>query len=302
MYVIGVDIGGTNLRIGLVDGQGHLLSCQRVPQGDVLKGDAPAALGAFIRQYIQASGKGAEIAAIGLGMPATLNRERTAVLSAPNIHGFDGVEVPAALQQETGLLVFMEKDVNLLLYNDLCRYDLLDEDVVTGCYVGTGLGNANYIDGRFYSGHNGAAGELGHIPVWHYHEVCACGNSGCVETLVAGKGLEQLQARAFPEIPVGRLFMDAAESPLIEDYIQALSLPLAAAVNILDPSVLVLGGGVISAAGFPREKLESLIRRHARKPYPEKNLRILFAQDAGENGVTGAGRYAVSRLNGAEKR
>lgn len=300
MYTIGIDIGGTSLRIGLIDEKQEYQHLEKVPQGDILVGDSIANLTAFIRAYVEKTVGMDAIAGVCAALPATISRDRSTVLNAPNINGFDGVAVKDRLEKELGLPVFLEKDVNVQLYYDLNRFDLLDCDCVVACYVGTGLGNAMYIDGKLLAGHNGVAGELGHIPAWDLETNCSCGNPNCVEPLVAGKCLTALQKEKYPDTPVGELFQKHGAEPELIDYIRHLAYPIATAVNLLDPAVVILGGGVVGMAAFPRELLEAEIRRHARKPLPEANLRFVYSENTtGENGVIGSGLYAWDCVKGA---
>jgi len=103
-----------------------------------------------------------DIGTVGLGLPAALDRSRAVVLNAPNLRGFDGIDIKALRHSARALPVYLEKEVNLLLH-DLFKYSLPAKGIIT-CYIGTGFGNAVLIDGKLLAGHNGAAGELGHIP------------------------------------------------------------------------------------------------------------------------------------------
>jgi len=297
MYTIGIDIGGTHLRIGLVGKSGETLHFEKIPQAEVLHGDSPANLADFIFSYASRTVGSAQIAGICAALPAAISRDRGTVLNAPNIQGFNGVGVKSLLEQRLKLPFFLERDVNVQLYYDLTRFDLLQSDCVVSCYVGTGLGNAIYLEGKLLLGHNGVAGELGHIPTWGLETHCSCGNSHCVEPLVAGKYLALLQKEHFPNTPVGELFLQQGEDPLLAQYVQHLALPIATAVNLMDPENLILGGGVLNMPAFPKTLLESEIRRHTRKPQPEANLKFYYStDDRGENGVIGAGLYAWKQI------
>ena len=296
-YTLGIDIGGTNLRIGLIDRTLRIYEFEKHPS-EVLLSSSPAdTLVEFVRDYLVRYGVGQEVGAVCVGFPATVTRARDTVLSAPSLKGFDGVNVKKPLEAALGLPVYVEKDVNLLLLCDVREMRLESGDVVAA-YVGTGLGNAIMLDGRLVRGHNGVAGELGHIPFGDDSSSCGCGNEGCSEGLVAGKYLSRLCATHYPDTHISDLFLQHAEDTAIAAYLERLARTVAAEINILDPECLILGSGVIAMRGFPREELCRRILAHVRKPLPHDHLKILFSQNADRCGVVGAGIYAWSKLDG----
>ena len=154
------------------------------------------------------------------------------------------------------------------------------------------------IDGRVIVGHNGVAGEIGHIPFGDSGQMCGCGNEGCAEPLAGGLFLARLVRDVFAPTPVEQLFSKHGDSPEIEQYIERLGRVIATEVNIVDPEVVLLGGGVVQMADFPRERLEKSILAHTRKPLPHDNLRMVYsdAKD-GDGGVLGAGIFAWRKIN-----
>ena len=289
MKAIGIDIGGTSLRIGMIDEKGDLTAFEKKQQDTILTGNSVQNLREFIETYIDRHQVNNQIAGLTVALPATLNKDKSVVLNAPNIKGFDGENVKDTLQEYFSFPVFLLKDVSALFYYDLERFNISDEGVIIACYVGTGIGNAICINGSLFDGNNGAAGELGHVPVWNLSEICNCGNPGCAEMLAGGKYLDRIQKSDFPDTAINQLFVKHAEHPLLKDFVRHLAMLIASEINILDPETVVLGGGVMSMQSFPSEELEKNIRIHARKPLPEKNLRFLYSDNPGENGVIGAG-------------
>ena len=292
MYAIGIDIGGTNLRIGLVNESDVLSGYEQYPQADILKDNAPEKLADFIDSYIKRHNAQNAIIAICAAFPAAIDKNRAVVLNAPNISGFNGVNVKSLLQKRLGIPVFIEKDVNALLFYDLYRYKINHGSTTIACYIGTGLGNSIYINGKIHNGFNGVAGELGHIPSWDNDNVCTCGNKACVEAYVGGKHLDMLQKNEFPNTPIGNLFAEHGNSPMLDKYVRRLAAIIATEINIIDPQTVILGGGVPSMAEFPLDRLIQYIRQHSRKPMPENNLVFVCSESTGENGVIGAGALA----------
>lgn len=293
-YTLGIDIGGTNLRIGLVSKDGRLTAFEKRPSSEISGDNAAEKLGDAIADYIVRTG--VHIDAVCIGFPATVDKARTTVLNAPNIKGFDGVAVGSLLTERLNLPVYIEKDVNLLLTGDLDALGCAADDVVA-CYIGTGIGNAIMIGGRLVIGANGVAGELGHIPFGDSTDVCGCGNIGCAEALCGGVNLARLREESFPETEMSELFCAYDGHPALDAYIERLARVIAAEINIIDPELLLLGGGVIEMKAFPKKKLEAAILSHTRKPLPHDNLKIVYSPSGdGTNGVIGAGLLAWRKL------
>lgn len=286
MYTLGIDIGGTNVRLGLVD-KSYQLSCfERYPSCDVA---SPTELAELINSYAERHCVEDKILAVCIGFPATVSKDKSTVLSAPNFKGFDGVNMREALKGKINYPVFVDKDVNLLVLYDLYKSGSEAKDIVA-CYVGTGLGNAVMIDGKLLSGHNGVAGELGHIPFGDTENECGCGNIGCCEPLVGGKYLSALADSLDTDIAL--LFVTHKDNEKLRIYIDRLARVIASEVNILDPQLVILGGGVIGMNAFPKDNLVSDIKKYARKPLPHDNLKIIFSENTSESGVIGAGIQA----------
>lgn len=296
--VIGVDIGGTNIRVGAVEEDLRLFADRKMPQESILCGEDPLrSFCTFMKQYVRREAGDREVDALVVGVPAALSRDRKTVLNAPNIRGFNGVNVQEKLQAEFSFPVFLEKDVTMLFYHDLYHQQIPHEGVMIGCYIGTGLGNVISIDGHLLAGSDGAACELGHIPLWDQRDLCTCGNEGCAESHVGGKYLVQLQKERFPDTPISDLFVCHGDTPEMERYIEHLSLPIATEITILNPDRVLLGGGIVSMKGFPREKLEQYLYRHTRKPLPADNLHLVYVEDTGKNGILGCALYAREALS-----
>ena len=292
-YRIGVDIGGTNLRIGAAGADGALTHFRKLPRAQVLPGDAPCErLGTFLADCIAALGA---VEAIGIGVPATVSADRRTILQAPNLPGLDGVALADALEAQLGIPVRMERDVNLLLAHDMDAMQLPRAGLCAGIYFGTGIGNALMLDGRPYGGRSGVAGELGHLPVIGGTAVCGCGNVGCTECYASGRALERIGAESFPDTPIAELFARHGDAPELVRFVDDMACVAAAEINLLDPEATVIGGGVPSMAGFPYDRLMERIAARLRKPLPAANCAIYRSADRPENGVLGGIRLAGVR-------
>ena len=288
---IGVDVGGTHVRIGLLTPAGELLDTRRVPRSQVLPEGDPAALGRYIADYAAQAGHGA--AAVGCGIPGTLSRDCRRVLKVPNIPSLNGLPLASLLTEAAGLPVYLENDTVMLLSGDQLRLGLPHQGVVLGVYIGTGLGSALFYDGKPLKGQNGL-NEIGHLPLLGKTEKCTCGNIGCAENYVSGRYLQALRAEKWPEVPISELFTAMAGSRELDEFVDTLAVVLGGAVNLLDPAALVLGGGVTAMKDFPRAAVLRALADRAMKPQPAESLRVLWSQGADDAGVLGAAAYAAA--------
>ena len=294
IFALGIDIGGTNFRMGIVGGDGIIHAFTRTPSEVFATAHALEILEREIKIYLKQSGYEGRIKAAAIGLPAIVSKDKKTVYSSPNLKGFDGVTFTPEFEQKLGFPVYVDRDVNFLLQNDIAKLGLSGETTVLGFYIGTGFGNAIAIGGRLYSGSNGVAGELGHIPILDSTDKCTCGNVGCIETRCSGKALEALAAKHFPQTDIKKIFAKHSDEPVIKKFVSDLAVPIATQVNILDPDCCVIGGGVIDMAGFPKEVLTDSIRFYARKPYPAENMSIIFTKHDHKSGVFGSGDFALN--------
>jgi allose kinase len=170
---------------------------------------------------------------------------------------------------------------------DLMQLEQLPENAV-GLYPGTGMGNSLWINGRFYHGQHGGAGELGHVPVAGNALPCPCGNHGCAETVTSGHWLSHWAQANAAQTPMSALFTHHGSDPALQAFVQRLAQLIATEMNILDPEYLILGGGVLAMADFPLAQLRSQIQQHLRPPATRDGLKIIFSQSTDHTGCRGA--------------
>lgn len=299
-YVLGIDIGGTNFRLGFADREGNVTK-YKIESSHILLHSKKSSLETLV-QYIHEfliQNPVKELKGIAIGFPSTVSKDKTRLHSIPNIPltGFEGVNIPEYIESRVHVPAYINKDVNLLLLCDMKKNKPEKEAVILGIYIGTGLGNSIYINGRFLDGKNGVAGELGHIPTLDNQELCGCGNEGCAETYASGAALQRLQKKFFPDTFIGDIFTKHSRDERILHFIEGLSIPVATEINILDPDYVIIGGGIPAMRDFPKKYLEECIHFHARKPYPANSLHITYSENRQESGVIGAGFYAFQKLH-----
>lgn len=293
--VIGLDIGGTNLRIGLVrEGvleRGKVFSTHE----ELADGDEILRIAALIEEFRGQD----EVDAVSIGFPSSIKSDGKTVLNVPNIikadgsHAFSGKNVVDPLERLLGKKVFAGKDTNNLLYCDAKTSNA--GGILVGCYIGTGFGAAAMIDGRLILGKHGAALEAGHIPFYRGTRRCNCGKTGCAECYASGRAAQEMLKEHFPGRTFAQVFKDHADEAPVAELIEALAVTVATLVNLFDPDILFLGGGVLSAE-FPKERLSAAVRRNTLAPYPREDLTISYSANDEFAGVTGAALYAEASL------
>ena len=295
--VLGIDIGGTNLRVGLVDQLGALVDSRRVSSQEALSGTDPMGkLADYLDRYLaETLDDTYDLKAIAVGFPSVVDASRTTVIQTTFIPGLNNVNVPDRLSR-FGVPVFIDRDVNMIIRYDAKRLGLQGARGVTfGCYVGTGIGCALAVDGNILVGLHGVAGELGHI----YEATgirCGCGLDGCSETMASGNALVRELETHHPGAVIDDAFSEYGDEEFIEQWLEHLAWTFSTVINLLDPTTIIIGGGVTQMKDFPKAKLEEKIKRMSRKPYPAEDLPIVYTIPGKYDGVIGAALCALEQL------
>lgn len=264
---IGVDLGGTNLRVAAVTGPGQTL--------EVLRSATPLSLGreqviheiaAEVRSLAGKFRSAHRLMGIGVGVPGILDLASGTLHSAANLPGWDQYPVRAVLEEKLGIPVVLENDANCAALGEKWLGAGRDVEDLCMLTLGTGVGGAFVFNGRPWHGMTGMAGEIGHMTVMPEGALCGCGNRGCLEQYASatavvrmasemiGKGeapglertakLEPLTARVvFEAAREG----DAAAQEIFDVVGRALGIVLANLVNALNLPLYVIGGGLAEA-------------------------------------------------------
>ena len=288
-YILGIDIGGTNFRIGLVSQIYEITEFKIISIKELQKGNFIDNLIKQIEFYINLYKE--EIEAIGIGFPSIVSKDKKHVYSTPNIKNLDNINITDSLEKKLNIPIYINKDVNFLILKDIKENKIKDDSIVIGLYIGTGFGNAIYINGQIIEGKHGVAGELGHIPVLGSEEVCSCGNIGCIEMYASGKALKKINDENFSETDINNIFLEHGNTKIIKKYIDTLAIPIATEINILDPDYIIIAGGVTIMKEFPIGELKKSIYEKARKPYPAEDMNIIVSNHDQKSGILGAAYY-----------
>ena len=263
--VLGVDIGGTKIATGLVNERAEVSNVRSVP---TLANEGYDVSIGQVWDAISASLTG-EVTAIGICAPGPLNPKTGVVLNPPNLPGWRDVALREMAESRFGLPVRVENDCNAAGLAEARFGAAKGCNNVFYAAIGTGIGSGIIIDGKIYHGKNGFAAEGGHVSIDYRSEtVCRCGSLGCIEALASGHVLER-------------------SSYDLNDLAIQLGAWLGSVVSLLDPDIIVIGGGV-SKIGEPLfERLRKIVPRRTVNPHAGE-LPIVPAKFGGVAGVVGA--------------
>ena len=276
-YAIGVDIGGTTVKIGLFRTNGELLESWEIPTrtengGALILGD----IAASVNEHLAAKGiDKAEVEGLGMGVPGPVGADGT-VFKCVNL-GWGVFNVEETMAELTGLKIKAGNDANVAALGELWQGGGKGCSNAVMITLGTGVGGGVILGGKILAGTNGAAGELGHIPMFDDDpEVCGCGKRGCLEQYASANGIVRLAHRYFaahPEAKSPLLAMERYTSKEIfdearkgdpdalaiaEECCRLLGKACAFVACVADPEVFVIGGGMSKAGQI----LIDLIQKH----------------------------------------
>jgi glucokinase len=189
-WVIGIDLGGTKIAIGLVDPQNRITDRRRMPTEPVAGPEAAAVrITQAIRELQERIPAQGRLAAVGICSPGPVDFQTGTILDPPNLTGWRDVPFRDMLGQQLDLPVVLEHDAKAAALGEFHFGAGLGHQNMVYVVVGTGIGGGVILEGQVYRGSHNAAGELGHITIDRQGEVCTCGSRGCVETYAGGPWL-----------------------------------------------------------------------------------------------------------------
>ncbi|MEE3652573.1 MULTISPECIES: allose kinase [unclassified Brenneria] len=292
--VAGVDMGATHLRVCLQNARGEVILREKSATAEVLTPDLVEGLSTWLHQWVNRHQ--ARCLGLVMGFPALVGSDRRTIISTPNLPltSDDLANLAERLEQALHCPVQFARDVNLQLSYDVHANDL-EDNVVLAAYLGTGMGFAIWLNGAPWTGAHGVAGELGHIPQGDGRLQCGCGNYGCLETVCSGMALRRWYEQMSRPYALGDLFLHTGDDLFIGEFLEHAARAVATSVNLFDPHVVILGGGVMDMPGFPLDTLITRIRTCLRRPLPHDAVRFLPASSSSFNGASGAARLAGQR-------
>jgi glucokinase len=287
-WIVGLDIGGTNMVVGLVPFEGGDPQGVRKVRTHPERGgeDVVARAAGVVRESIssiQADGGASEVLGIGIGSPGPLNRKTGMVLETPNL-GFTDFPLRDLISKSTGLPATLDNDANCATYGEWWQGAGQGARILVGLTLGTGIGGGLVMDGEIFHGASDAAAEFGHMTIDTTGRKCKCGNYGCMEAYASGpniaaravEGLEAGTDSVLSELVDGRLeditaatvyeavvLGDAFAAEVMKETAKVLGVGIANLVNALNPDAVVIAGGVTRAGDHLFEPLRKEVRRRA---------------------------------------
>jgi glucokinase len=304
-HVLGLDIGGTKLAAGVVDEAGDVRSfvveSTRPEEGPERGLDRLFELGR--RAVAEAGVEWAQLGAVGIGSGGPLDSERGILVAPPHLTGWRDVPIVARAEESFALPVALENDATAAAAGEH-RYGAgAGTSHMVYLTISTGVGGGVVIDGRLYRGATGNGGELGHVTVDCAGRPCrGCGRRGCLEAYVSGTSIaERAREAAMGDVTASDVAAaasagDAVATRLWDETTEALGCGLTSIVNLFEPQLVVLGGGVVSGTG---EQLLGPVRAHVRREAmgtAGEAARIVAAQLGPHVGVVGAAAIARERF------
>lgn len=318
-YAIGVDLGGTNLRIAAVNENGTLLEKTtlgtEVARGrDVVLDSMTAAIQALAAKH----SRDGKLLGIGIGIPGIIDMATGLLRESPNLPGWSDYPVGSEIERRLGMPVVLENDANVAALGEKWQGGAREYDDMCMLTLGTGVGGGLVLNGKVWHGMNGMAGEVGHITVEPDGFLCGCGNRGCIEcyasaTAVVRMAREMIASGEAPELAraaeghdaefsskfVFNLAMqgDRAAQKIFERVGRTLGVCIADIINMLNLPIVLLGGGVshgweaFAPAMFAELRQRSFVyaatapEADSRQPRRTMVTRALLGGDAGLYGA-----------------
>lgn len=309
--VFACDMGGTNLRLAIIDAEGKIL--HRVKTATPQTGRAVDIIHAIAEAAEKCRAKVGEditVKAFGAAVPATINALDGIVLKAPNIPGLDGFQFSAALSNEISLPVILENDANAAAIGEQtfgAARGFQDAICVT---LGTGVGGGIIINGKVLRGVDGTAGEIGHICVEPFGAPCGCGSRGCLEQYSSATAVVRLLRELEDKYPHSSLYKkthvtsadvyqagkkdDALAIEVFRQMGFYLGIALAGLINVLNPEVIVIGGGASASWDLLIPNVEREIMRRAWRE-PAERAKLVHARLGDDAGILGAAQQAFQK-------
>ena len=306
MYYIGIDVGGTNLKAGLVREDGQILAVERTPLAFENPEQFARTLAQLGQSVLHQAGiPASDVVSAGIGIPGAVAGGD--ILYTCNIPLRD-VPLSRLFRQHLDVPVLLENDANCAAVGEwLCGAGRGTQQFIV-VTLGTGVGGGLILNGKLYSG-SGMVGEVGHMVIQHGGAPCNCGRRGCWEAYASATGLIRMTREAMEAHPESLLHTVAAQSGCVEgrtafdaavqgdetalalcrDYVSYLAAGVTNLINILQPEAVAIGGGVAAAPdGLLLTPLREIVERECYPRHTGQLPRIVRAELGNDAGIIGA--------------
>ncbi len=309
-YLLGIDLGGTNIKIGFFDTDLRLIGKISVPTGTDMGPES------IVEEFYAASSKLlkqhelslAEVSAVGIGAPGLVNTTKGIVEAAPNLPLFKNVPFRDMVAKRFGKPTVLENDANAACWAEHVIGAARGIDHMIMLTLGTGIGGGIVSGGKLIHGPTGGAAELGHIIIYPAGRPCPCGQNGCVEAYAsasstAARATEAVQNGAQSSLTTvlaeqnkvtckdvfehaGR--GDSLANEIVDGTAKALALLCIQMVKTTDPHAVVFAGGMIAAGDALLDRIRHFYQQYIGRPFKRGDLQLCFAVLGEDAGITGA--------------
>lgn len=296
--MIGIDVGGTAIKLALIDVYGVIQKKWQIPTNTCDNGrNIPTDIVESIRKTLYGDqSQTTEIIGIGIGVPGPISPDGQTVVRAVNL-GWEDMPLKSAIEKELEIPVVLLNDANAAALGEMWKGAARGKANLIFITLGTGVGGGIIIDGKVINGVHSSGGEIGHIPVYAEEKrICGCGNTNCLETFASATGLvqtmQQLNPKRTTEFTTIDIFEEVAAGnqqaiSALETTVDYLGQAIAGIMNTVDPEEVVIGGG-LSGAG---EKLLKPLRKKIDQyvfPAIRGNYLVSKAELGNDAGIYGA--------------
>lgn len=313
LFVLAFDLGGTHLRAAMVgeDGAIHSSVKHQTPV-TTSASEVVSALVAAARESESRLPPGQLIKAASVAVPGSVNTATGVVVNAPNVSALNGFQLAAALTSELGLAATVENDANAAAVGEMWRGAARGYRSIVCVTMGTGVGGGIILDGKLWRGVNNSAGEVGHTCVDPFSDVaCTCGSRGCLERFASATGIVRMTREAQSRFP-NSVWQSAGQFTSADVYqagVQGdalaleimqcvgfyLGVALANLVNLLNPEMIVIGGGVANGWNLFADEMRKQVAQRA-FPVLAAQVKIVRAECGDDAGLLGAARLGFDSI------
>lgn len=308
--IFAADVGGTHLRAAIVDNTGKIQYRLKgpTPQAERPDGIVHALVDAAHEGESRMGARSGQISAVSVAVPGTVNFEEGIVVKAPNLPCLDGFRLAAALESELAWPAVLENDANAAAVGEMWQGAARGYRHIICVTLGTGVGGGIILNGELWRGVDGSAAEIGHIGVDPFDGVpCTCGSRGCLEVYASATAIVRMTREARPRYP--HSILHTSEDVTSETIYHAglegdelalevfrrmgvyLGIGLASLINLLNPEIIVIGGGLSNGWElFEKHMRQQVIERAF--PLPARRVKITRAECGDDAGFLGAARLA----------
>ena len=310
MYYIGIDLGGTNIAVGIVDENGNILKKDSTPPPSADYTVVVAAMAELAKKLVSDIGINInDIVSVGIGCPGSIDYKKGSVAYSNNLKMNDA-PVADEFKKHWDIPVFLVNDANAAAYGE---YAINGEnaEVFVAITLGTGVGGGVIIDGKVFTGFNGSGVELGHSTFIYNGLPCTCGKKGCWEVYASATALVQQTKEGIKNYPDslmakiaekrgkvnGRTAFDAAKKGdaagqmVVDQYLEYVADGIVSMVNIFQPNKIVIGGGVSNEGEYILKPIREYVRKYDYNKLFER-VKIDVATLFNDAGIIGAALVA----------